>query len=360
MLRLEGHWQLGQCPVPAEDVEAQLGDGAGVRGVTFDTSALAAWDTGLLVFLVRVVEYCAARGIDVDQSGLPDGVRGLLALARAVPGREGADRAQPRESFLVEVGTQSIALWRSAGDILRFIGGTTIAAHRVISGRARMPWSDLFLFMQQTGANALPIVSLISFLVGLILAYIGAAQLEQFGAKIYVADLVSLAMSREMAAMMTAIILAGRTGAAFAAQLGTMTVNEEIDALKTLGISPVEFLVVPRVVALALMTPLLALYAMLLGNLGGAFAAMAIFDISPIEYYVETTLTLGVMDIGGGLVKAFVYGIIVAISGCMRGMQCGRSAAAVGYAATSAVVTAIVFMVIAAAGLTVLYDVLGI
>ena len=206
----------------------------------------------------------------------------------------------------------------------------------------------------------MPIVSLICFLVGLILAFIGAIQLRLFGAQIYVADLVGIAMVRLMAAIMTGIVMAGRTGGAFAAQLGTMQVNQEIDALKTLGISPMDFLVLPRVLALALMMPLLCLYANFVGILGGMVVAVGMLDIGFMEYYNETVTSVGLWNLGIGLFSGFVFGVIVALAGCMRGMQCGRSASAVGDAATSAVVTAIVGIIVSTAVITVLCNMLGI
>jgi phospholipid/cholesterol/gamma-HCH transport system permease protein len=214
--------------------------------------------------------------------------------------------------------------------------------------------------MQEVGAQALPIISLISFLVGVILAFMGAIQLTQFGAQIFVANLVGIGMAREMAAMMVGIILAGRTGAAFAAQLGTMQVNEEIDALATLGFPPMEFLVLPRMLALILMTPLLCVYANLMGILGGALIGVAVLDLPPIAWFQQTQGAIRLTDFAGGLVKSAVYGVVVAIVGCLRGLQCGRSSAAVGVATTSAVVTSIVFIVVSMAILTVVYNVLGI
>jgi len=220
-----------------------------------------------------------------------------------------------------------------------------LALGRLARGRARFRWSDLALVTQECSANALPIVSLISFLVGLILAFMGAVQLQKFGAQIYVADMVAIAAAREMAGMMTGIVMAGRTGAAFAAQLGTMQVNEEIDALATLGLSPMEFLVLPRMLALILMMPLLCIYADLMGILGGAAVGIGMLHLSPTLYFNETQHAIHLIDIAVGIVKAGIFGILIAISGCLRGMQCGRSASAVGLAATSAVVTGIVFII---------------
>ncbi len=220
--------------------------------------------------------------------------------------------------------------------------------------------SDLWLIMESCSGKALPIVALISFLVGMILAFIGAVQLALFGAEIYVADLVGIAMVRLMAAIMTGIVMAGRTGGAFAAQLGTMQVNQEIDALKTLGLSPMEFLVLPRMLALALMMPLLSLFANVMGILGGAMATVTLPQINLIQFFNQLFAAVSLWDLWIGLFSSAVYGVIVAVAGCMRGMQCGRSASAVGDAATSAVVTAIVGIIVITAVITVMTKMLGI
>jgi phospholipid/cholesterol/gamma-HCH transport system permease protein len=201
--------------------------------------------------------------------------------------------------------------------------------------------------VQQCGPEAVGIVSLIAFLVGVILAFMGAVQLSRFGASIYVADLVGIGMVREMGAMMTAIIMSGRTGAAFAAELGTMKVTQEIDALTTMGISPPEFLVLPRVLALAMTMPLLCLFADFLGILGGAFVGVVMLDLSLSSYIRETISTLTFVNFAGGLVKGTTYGVLIALAGCLRGLQCGNSSSAVGDAATQAVVMSIVMVIVA-------------
>jgi phospholipid/cholesterol/gamma-HCH transport system permease protein len=244
--------------------------------------------------------------------------------------------------------------------MLEFIGEASVAFGKLLIGKARFRRSDLFLIIQQCGAQALPIVSLISLLVGLILGFVGAIQLEMFGAEIYVASIVGIAMVRVMGAIMTGIIMAGRTGAAFAAELGTMTVNEEIDALTTMGISPMEFLVLPRMLALMLMMPLLCLYADLMGILGGFIVGVGMLDLSAVEYYNMTKASVGLNNLWIGLFHSAVFGVLVALSGCLRGMQSGRSASAVGDAATSAVVTGIVSIIVATAVITVICNVLGI
>jgi len=360
LLSIAGDWKLrGGLPTVAA-VEQELSKSGPPRRLRFDSTGLGSWDSGLLGFLAALHELCASRGAVIDDSGLPEGARRLLALATAVPERQGARRQTERPSFLALVGSESLALWRSMGGMLEFLGQALQSFGRMLIGHARFRRVDLVEVIFDCGAAALPIVTLISFLVGLILAFVGAVQLLQFGAQIYVADLVGIAMAREMGALMTAIIMAGRTGAAFAAQLGTMQVNEEIDALSTFSLSPMAFLVLPRMIALIFMMPLLCIYADLMGLLGGGLVGVGMLHLSVTQYVNETIHGVGLNDLAVGLVKSVVFGVLVAIAGCMRGIQCGRSASAVGLAATSAVVTSIVLIVVTDGIFTVLTDALGI
>jgi phospholipid/cholesterol/gamma-HCH transport system permease protein len=354
LVRLVGTWSLqGGVPSIAE-VQAQLDAVPRPQRLAFDSSGLTSWDSGLLVVVGDIADLCAQRRIALDRSGLPEGLQRLLGLA-AVPEQTGPRREEVRESVLARIGKRTMALSGSARDTLAFIGDACLAFAKLPQGRVRFRRSDLAVLLQECGGEALPIVTLISFLVGTILAFMGSVQLQQFGAQIYVADLVGLAMVLELGAMMTAVIMAGRTGAAFAAQLGTMRVNQEIDALTTLGISPMEFLVVPRLLALVLMVPLLTVYADLMGILGGAVISAGMLDISYEAYFGRAQAALSLTAFAQGLVKSAVYGVLVALSGCLRGMQSGRSAAAVGAAATSAVVNGIVCIIVASALLTVIF-----
>jgi len=360
LLQLSGGWRLQNHLPAATDALRQLASDPQPAAVAFDTGRITTWDTGLLTFLRKITAHCHQAGIPVDRQGLPAGVRRLLDLAAATPERQGARRTEAATSLLTRIGHGALAWRQGTTETLAFIGEATLAFGRLFTGQARFRRSDLVAIIQECGPQALPIVTLISFLVGLILAFMGAIQLRQFGAQVYVADLVGLGMAREMGAMMTAIIMAGRTGAAFAAQLGTMTANEEIDALKTLGIPVMDFLVLPRLLALMLMLPLLCLYANLVGILGGLVIGVGMLDLGFLQYFYQTQIALTLTDFGLGLIKSAVYGVLIAFAGCLRGIQCGRSASAVGAATTSAVVTSIVLIVIASAALTVIYDVLGI
>jgi phospholipid/cholesterol/gamma-HCH transport system permease protein len=360
LVRLAGTWEIKEDLPQAQTLLGQIQSEAAVQRIAFDTQELKGWDSGLLTFVLKVMEQLRTRNIVPEKEGLPEGVRRLLDLATAVPEKEDAGEREKRPSFLEKVGAESLRFFSSAGELIAFVGEAYVATVRLFVGKARFRSSDIALFLQQCGAEALPIVSLISLLVGLILAFVGMIQLRIFGAEVYVADLVGIAMVREMGAIMTGIIMAGRTGAAFAAQLGTMQVNEEIDALNTLGIKPMEFLVLPRMLALTLMVPLLCMYANLMGVLGGWIVAVPIYGIGSQTYVNRVTAAVGLNDLFMGLFMGLIFGVLVALSGCLRGMQCGRSASAVGDAATSAVVTGIVAIIVATAIITVVFDVLGI
>lgn len=359
LIQLSGSWRMQDGLPSFQEMQKQIQGESGIQRLTFDTEGLSSWDSGFITFLLKILNLGSELGIEVDRTHLPDGVQRLLHLATAVPEQKDARRTVVRDLIISQIGKKTIAAVAGAKDMLTFIGEAIQAFLGLARGKARFRKSDLFLTIQECGAQALPIVTLISFLVGLILAFVGAVQLKQFGAQIYVANLVGIGMAREMGALMTAIIMAGRTGAAFAAQLGTMRVNQEIDALTTLGIAPMQFLVLPRMLALMLMMPLLCLYADLLGILGGAFVGVTMLDLGIVEYFNQTQGALDVTDFVIGLINSAVFGVLVAIAGCMRGIQCGNNAAAVGNAATSAVVTSIVFIVVSDSTLTLVYNALG-
>src|SRR5512135_805185 len=359
-VRLSGEWKLGRQLPQGEDLRRRIESAGTVSRITFDTKAVTGWDSGLITFLLDITEMGSEMHIPVEKDGLPAGVQRILTLASAVPERKGVRREAARSSFVGRVGGSAIAFWRSTLEMLAFMGQASVAFMKFAVGKAQFRRSDFLLTMQECGAQALPIVSLISILVGLILAFIGAVQLKIFGAQIYVASLIGIGMVRALAAIMTGIIMAGRTGASFAAQLGTMQVNEEIDALKTLGVSPMEFLVLPRMLALFLMMPLLSLYADLMGILGGLIIGVSMLDLNFMEYYNKTRESVLLKDFWVGLFSAAVFGVLVALASCLRGMQSGRSAQAVGEATTSAVVTSIVSIVVAMAVITVVCNVMNI
>jgi phospholipid/cholesterol/gamma-HCH transport system permease protein len=357
---LTGDWLLGNNlpgPDPVLDSLRQLPTPA---TMVFETASLGDWDTGLIAMLVAIRRSADANGVAFDDAGLPDGARQLLALAFAVKEREGARRVAKQSAFFERVGESTLDALESGKQLLTFTGQLVQSFGRLFRGKATYLKSDLVQYIQEAGAEALPIVSLISFLIGMIFAFVGVMQLNAFGAGIYTADLVAVAMVREMAPIMTAIIMAGRTGAAYSAQIGTMKVNEEIDALTTLGMNPIDFLVTPRVIALVIMLPLLTLYGSLMGILGGATVGLAMIDASLVQYVAQTVNAVDLSALFGGLFKSVVYGSLIAIAGCQQGMACGNSALAVGQSTTKAVVMSIVLIVVSASVLTVLYINIGI
>ena len=358
LLRLCGDWNLeGQVPA-FTDLQQALRDQP-PEGVICDAATLRQWDSSLMAFLLQCHNYCTAAAIEFHTDALPEGARTLLALSTAVATHQRPDETSSTMWEALNPFNKLESVASNLEDSLRFLGELTLASGKLLRGKANTRMTDFRNFAYQAGPNALPIITLTSFLVGMILAYLGAAQLAQFGAQIYVADLVTVGMTREMGALMIAVVMAGRTGAAYAAQLGTMQTREEIDAIVTLGISPMEFLVLPRVFALVLIMPLLCLYADLVGILGGALVAVGM-GVSLIQFIQQAQGVLDFTIITVGLVKSLMFGVLIAIAGCRAGMKCGRSSAAVGEAATQAVVTSIVYLIIADAAFNILFEQMGI
>jgi len=357
---IEGDWLLDSQIPDIALVLAQLADGVQIKQIVFSTELLGRWDSLLMTELITLIAYCEEKGLSVDIKTLPSGIQGLLSLVSAVPERPGVRRQSVDISWVEIIGNSGLRLQSDMNALILFIGNLTLSAATFFRGKACFRLVDLWRNIQDCGPSALPIITLISLLVGLILAFVGSVQLSLFGAQLYIADLVGLGMSREMGGLMTAVIMSGRTGAAYAAQLGTMQVNNEIDALETMGFDPMEFLVLPRVLALIFVMPLLCLYADLMGIIGGALVTVNFFEVSLVEYLHRTVNAIHILDLSVGVFKCAVFGVLIALSGCMRGMQCGRSASDVGDATTSAVVTGIVFIVIADSLMTIICNRLGI
>ena len=342
---LAGAWTLEEGLPDARPVERALA--ASPPSVCFDMSGLAHWDTGVLAFIAKVEDAAGRHGVAVDRGGLPPAVQRLLELATAVPEREGARPIETGASWLARVGLATGRAWEASVEALGFLGEAAAALARFATGRAHFRWRDVALLVQECGPRALPVVTLVNFLAGVIVAFVGAVQLQRFGASLYVADLVAIATARELGCLMTAVVMAGRTGSGFAAQLGTMQVNQEIEALETMGLSPMDFLVVPRLIALAAMMPLLCVFADAITWAGGAVIGIGLLDLNPTLYWLESKQAVTLTDVSLGIVKSFVFAVIIAVAGCMQGMRAERNAAAVGQAATSAVVLSIVWITVA-------------
>lgn len=354
-----GEWNI-ETPWPqtAEKALGRLADSE-IHALILKSDNLGKWDSSLLVFLVQLVQKAKSLKMKVELE-LPEGVERLVHMAFAVPPRKGAQRKVVETGLLEKVGEDTLSLWPRVLDFLGFLGDVSLGVGRLFIGRSKMRGKDLFVAMYECGILSLPIISLTSMLFGLILAFVGAVQLTQFGAQIYVAGLVGIGMLRVMGAVMVGVVMSGRVGAAYAALIGTMQVNEEVDALQVLGIPPVDFLVVPRVIALTFMVPVLTIYADFMGMIGGYLVGTTMLGLNPLEYVHATQQMVPYRQLLVGLVYGVVFGIVIALASCYEGMRCGRSAMAVGQTTTRAVVSSLVGIIIMTAIITVICNVLHI
>jgi len=344
---LAGDWSIEQPQPQFTDLvnRATVGKSA-LRTVTFDTTELGTWDSTLLIFVARCQDFCDARKLELDLAGLPEQMRRLHALAHAVPER--IQVADPtRGSFVSRIGTAVTGAWSGLKAAVTFFGETAIALSGIVTRRVHMRWREFFVVVQTNSSGALPIVTLIALLMGIIIAFLGVVVLKRFGAGYYVSYLVGFGMLREMGALMTGIIIAGRTGAAFAAELGSMKITEEIDAFTTLGISPIEHLVLPRVLGIFVMMPLLTIYADFIGIVGGMMVSALLLDLSFKQFMSGMLSAVTISDALLGVFKGTIFGLIVGMSGTMKGLQGGSDAGAVGRAATAAVVLGITLIIVA-------------
>lgn len=356
VLHVSGSWTLALRKPELNDVWRQ--GGRLPEQLTVQV-AVEAWDSSLLAVLRRLQRLADEQEVALDLQGLPDGVERLLEMA-ASPSTQAQEAPPPEYGWVARVGLGAQNVTEALKQSCIFIGEVVQAAGRLCIGKARMRMSDFWMAFQQCGPGALPIVALIASLIGLILAFVGAVQLEAFGAQLYIANMVSIGMTREMGALMTAVIMAGRTGAAYAAELGSMQANEEIDALKTFGFPPLEFLVLPRLLALLVSMPLLTVFADILGIFGGFVIGSGLFDISAAQYMNQSLEMLTLTDFLIGLFKSLVFAVLIGLIGCYYGLSCGRNAQAVGQATTNAVVSIIVALVVSDAAITLICTQLGI
>lgn len=359
VISFSGEWLISS---PVENWDSLLADFSrqDFKKADLDGRGITAWDSELVAFLVHVVGICKKKSIPYSLSGFPEGITALLALAFAVPEHPDTRPVAYKDSFLTVLGKTALNSWASVKSAYSFARSAYRSFIRFLLKRAVVRKVDMISEIQEAGATALPIVSLICFMVGLILAFVGSIQLKLFGAQIYVSSLVAIAITRVMGAIMAGVIMAGRTGASYAATIGSMQVNEEVDALKTMGISPFDFLVLPRMLALSLMMPLLTVYADVMGIMGGAFVGIFMLGLSPEDYFRMTLSALSMKNIIIGIVYGSTYGVIIALCGCYQGIYCGRNASAVGRATTSAVVLSIVWMTVATAILTFIFNFFGV
>lgn len=354
-----GGWSITDHPPDSTQVIHLLGTGQ-AKGLELTVSDLAGWDTSLVACFTRLARLAAKRKLPVLRDPeLPQGVGNLLDLALAV-----TPHIPPKKKNVPplpeRIGGWVLSMPAVALDVCSFVGEIALSCLRLVRGKAVYSGKDIWACLQDCGAGALPIVALTSLLIGLILAFVGVVQLRLFGAEIYVASLVAIGMTRIMGAIMTGIVLAGRTGAAYAAIIGSMQVNEEVDALTALGVPPADYLVLPRLIALAIMTPLLVLYADLMGMVGGFIVGSLVLGIDALEYLTFTQQSLKFSHLFVGVTHGFVFGLVVAIIGCYQGLRCSRSAEGVGAATTAAVVNIIVWIILVTAALTLVFNAVGI
>jgi phospholipid/cholesterol/gamma-HCH transport system permease protein len=326
--------------------------------LTLDVSAVAGLDGGATALLLELRAEAAAAGSTTEIVGATGRVQSMLELYGAHPKRPSLQPAPARIGILDQIGREVRALLNES-NALDFVGDAMLAGGQAVRTPQRVNWREVPRLMERAGADGIPIVLMINFLVGLVTAFQAAIQLKQFGANIFVADLVGLSVTRELAPLMTAIIVAGRSGAAFSAELGTMRVSEEIDALRTLGLDPYHFLVFPRVLALTLVTPLLTILADVIGIAGGLLVGMFSLDLTLHAYLAESEKALDLFSIFSGILKSAVFGLSIALIACQRGLATHGGAEGVGRSTTSAVVTSLFAIVVIDAVFTVIFHVFG-
>ncbi|WP_438481291.1 MlaE family ABC transporter permease [Oleiharenicola lentus] len=353
-VHIGGDWQITERHPDWTDSAARLHPAK----VILDGSGITGWDSSLALYLREARVWSEKIGAQVVVQHMPAGAEKLSQVLAQKPATTAKPECAPE--LVTVVGVATVKLWTETKSLSNLVGECAFSIGRFFKGQAQFRWRDCLNEMQLCGAMALPIVGLISFLVGVTLAYTGSIVVRQYGGDIWLADMVGLAVTREMGPMMAAIVLAGRTGAAYAATLGNMKANEEIDALATLGVSPVDFLVMPRMLALFLMMPFLALYSDCMGILGGmAIAAAPPLNIPPTLYFAEMQTIVDLSDINTGVIKAAIFGLLIGLAGCWRGMQAERSAVGVGQAATSAVVTGILLIIVCDSICAVFFNIVG-
>lgn len=357
-LHLAGEWQgkadgqLAPMPPPPAD----LGSGP----VAIEAQGLTGWDARFAAALWQLLSTLRASGVQLDLQGLPAGLQQIMSLSLPADDAPPPAATAERPNWVARVGGSAKDWWRDAQLTLGFVGEVLLALGRLLRGKSDLRFADLAWQLDQTGPRSVPIVSLVSAMVGLILCYMGGAQLASFGAKSFIAELMTVSVVREIAALLTGVILSGRVGAAFAAQLGSMRANDELDALRTLGLDPIGHLVLPRVLALLLVSPLLTAFGAIVGMAVGWIAAGLIYGVDSTEYLTRSMQALSGDHLAVGLIKGSVYGMLVAMAGCRQGLYSGRSAQAVGEAVTQSVVKSVVWIVCAASILTVIFQRLGI
>jgi phospholipid/cholesterol/gamma-HCH transport system permease protein len=355
-----GRWAIGDLFIVEKELRTQAEAASGP--VTIDMSKIDVLDTAGAWTIYRTARNLEVGGVGVDVIGATEDQLSLIDAVRAAETEVPPDEPTGNSfvNMVAHVGQSAIEIAKETADLLGFFGQTLVAAARVIANPRRLRTTSLFYHMEEVGLNAIPIVGLMSFLIGIVLAFQGASQLQRFGAEVFVVNLVAISVLREIGVLMTAIIVAGRSGSAFTAQIGSMKVNEEVDAMQTLGLDPMEVLVLPRLFALALTLPLLAFFADIMGLVGGALMAWITLDISPATFIERLRDAVGMWSFWVGIIKAPFFAFLIAMIGCYEGFQVTGSATSVGQRTTRAVVEAIFLVIVVDAAFSIFFQVVGI
>jgi phospholipid/cholesterol/gamma-HCH transport system permease protein len=356
-IRLAGDLRMHDAAAIWKDLRKETKDASGA--LQFDLRSVHAADGGIMALLVELRTELATRGVKAELVGANERVETIVNL---YSGHDGVAKKKKRkpEGTVAQVGRGTVEVVEEAKGILDFFGSMLLAGFLLIRHPRAGHWKEVAPLMEKTGADAVPIVILINFLVGFVMAFQSAKQLKMFGANIYVADLVGISLTRELAPLMTAIIVCGRSGAAFAAEIGSMKVNEEVDALRTLGLTPFGWLVVPRIVALMLVMPFLTLLADFIGITGGLMVGITDLDLTTQGYLIETLKSVHAMDVLSGLGKSVVFSVAIALIACQQGFAASGGAEGVGKRTTSTVVTSLFALVMIDALFTVIFRVFNI
>lgn len=361
VIPLEGYLSFDAAPALWAELRDRLGldEGAPVPSATIDLSGVVGADGGVLALLIQLRAAAERRGARVELRGANERVGELLDLYAARMARPALRPPPRRQGILEQVGAGAIQVHDELVGVLAFIGHVVRGVAEAVWRPRGVPWRDVARVLERVGADGVPIVVLISFLIGLIIAFQSAVQLKQFGAELLVANAVGLSITRELGPLMTAIIIAGRSGASYAAELGTMRVSEEVDAIRTLGLDPYRYLVVPRLLALVVALPLLTIIADAVGVLGGFVVGIGQLGLPPVAYLNKTQQAIKLWDVGQGLLKSGVFGVAVAMIACERGLATRGGAEGVGRSTTAAVVTSLFALVVLDAMFTVVFHVWG-
>jgi phospholipid/cholesterol/gamma-HCH transport system permease protein len=356
-IRIAGDLRMHDAASIWKDLRKETKDASGP--LTFDLRSVEAADGGVMALLVELRAELATRGVKAELVNANERVETIVNLYSGHDGVAKKTKRKP-EGTIAQVGRSSVEVKDEAKGILDFFGSMVLAGITLIRHPRAGHWKEVMPLMEKTGADAVPIVVLINFLVGFVMAFQSAKQLKMFGANIYVADLVGISLTRELAPLMTAIIVCGRSGAAFAAEIGSMKVNEEVDALRTLGLTPFGWLVVPRIVALMIVVPILTLLADFIGISGGLVVGITDLDLTPQGYMIETLKAVRGMDVFSGVVKSLVFSVAIALIACQQGFAASGGAEGVGKRTTSTVVTSLFALVLIDALFTVIFRVFNI